>query len=668
MPILCLCQMAGVCQAQDKAKNTFGKVSPADFVLPSTPIIDSNANAVILSDFGSVHFVGNKKGWFSHVFKKDTRIRIVNRKGFGAATITIYLRGQEENAEVLGDIRASAFNQENGQVLETKLDPKDIFTTRIAKKGAEVKFSVPGVKEGSVIEYTYTITSNYNYFLRSWQFQHEQYPCLLSDFQVEIPQTLFYVISRKGVHGYAIDKGSEGHEDYRLMWKSDNAMVTGEDQTRIVSAITVKHEWAMKDVEAFGTETYLTTPNNYMDQIDFQLSKTYNGEDYQNVTNTWATANDELLKDESFGGVLDQDNDWLDELSGKIGATDTDPLARAKAVYYYVTSHFTCTNHYNIYVTTNLSDVVRKNSGTVGDINLLLIALFRRLGWQADPVVLSTREYGFNLASYPLLERLNYVVARLKMDGVVYYLDAARPQLGFGQLADNCYNGHSRIISRKDSGAVWFEADSLKESRLTMVLLSSTDKGLEGTWQSTMGKQGSYEVRREVAEHGEKEYFKDIQTAFGQDVEISNGDIDSLTRLEDPVTARFDFLMKPTGDASLIYFDPIIWDGWRRNPFVAAERKYPVEMPYALDQTYIFSMEIPEGYIVDELPKSAKVSYNGNDGIFEYLIAQSGDRIQMRCRLKMNKAWFAPEEYSSLRDFFGFVVKKENEQIVLKKK
>src|SRR5580704_3467422 len=116
MPILCLCQMAGVCQAQDKAKNTFGKVSPADFVLPSTPIIDSNANAVILSDFGSVHFVGNKKGWFSHVFKKDTRIRIVNRKGFGAATITIYLRGQEENAEVLGDIRASSFNQENGQV------------------------------------------------------------------------------------------------------------------------------------------------------------------------------------------------------------------------------------------------------------------------------------------------------------------------------------------------------------------------------------------------------------------------------------------------------------------------------------------------------------------------------------------------------------------------
>jgi hypothetical protein len=668
MPILCLCLMVSLCQAQDKAKNTFGKVGPADFVLPASPIIDSNASAVILSDVGSVHFIGNKKTWFSHIFKKDTRVRIVNRQGFGAATITIYLRGQDEDAEVISNIQASAFNLENGQVVETKLEPKDIYTTRIAKKGTEVKFSVPGVKEGSVIEYTYTITSDYNYFLHSWQFQHRLYPCLWSDFQVEIPQMLFYVVSRKGVHGYAVDKGSEGHENYRVVRKSENAMVSGNDETYTVSAVTVKHEWAMKDIPAFGTETYLTTPDNYMDQIDFQLSKTYNGEDYKDVTNTWATANDELLKDKSFGGALDQDNDRLDDLVAKIGVDIADPLARARAVYYYVSSHFTCTNDYDIFVSTNLSDVVKKNSGTVGDINLLLIALFRKFGWQADPVVLSTREYGFNLASYPMLERLNYVVARLKMDGVAYYLDATRPELGFGQLADNCYNGHSRIISLKDSGAVWFEADSLKETKITMVLMSSTDKGLEGTWQCTMGRQRSYEVRRDVAEHGIMEYFKDIQTSFGQDIEISNGDIDSLKSLEDPVKVHFDFLMKPTGDASLIYFDPIIRDGWRQNPFAAAERKYPVEMPYAMDQTYIFSMDIPPGYTVDELPKSARVLYNGNDGSFEYLIAQNGDQIQMRCRLKMNKAWFAPEEYSSLRDFFGMVVKKENEQIVLKKK
>jgi hypothetical protein len=39
----------------------------------------------------------------------------------------------------------------------------------------------------------------------------------------------------------------------------------------------------------------------------------------------------------------------------------------------------------------------------------------------------------------------------------------------------------------------------------------------------------------------------------------------------------------------------------------------------------------------------------------------------MRVHLKLNKAFFPTEDYSTLRDFFGYVVKKENEQIVFKK-
>jgi hypothetical protein len=39
----------------------------------------------------------------------------------------------------------------------------------------------------------------------------------------------------------------------------------------------------------------------------------------------------------------------------------------------------------------------------------------------------------------------------------------------------------------------------------------------------------------------------------------------------------------------------------------------------------------------------------------------------MRVHLKLNKAFFAVEEYNTLRDFFSYVVKKESEQIVFKK-
>jgi len=70
---------------------------------------------------------------------------------------------------------------------------------------------------------------------------------------------------------------------------------------------------------------------------------------------------------------------------------------------------------------------------------------------------------------------------------------------------------------------------------------------------------------------------------------------------------------------------------------------------------------------VDELPKSAKVLFNTDEGFFEYLIVKDDQRIQFRSRIKLVKANYQPEDYATLRDFFGFVVKKESEQIVFKK-
>jgi hypothetical protein len=343
-------------------------------------------------------------------------------------------------------------------------------------------------------------------------------------------------------------------------------------------------------------------------------------------------------------------------------------MEEAREIYYYVCQHFTCNDRRDMYIRTSLNDVIRKQGGTVGDINLLLVTMLRKIGLTTDPVVLSTRDNGYNLASFPELRQLNYVIARVTIDGKVIYLDAAQPRLGFGQLGGNCYNGHARIISKVDSGSIWFETDSLKETKTTIVNTAVTNKGEEGTWTSYLGRQGSYQLREQVARKGVQQYFKDIQTRFGLDAKISDGAIDSLDRPEDPATVHYSFVLHPgEADASKIYVNPFIAGGEGENPFKAAERKYPVEMPYARDETYVFSMQIPDGYSVEELPKSTKASLNGSDGSFEYLIGEQGGMVQLRCKLKVNKANFAASDYGSLREFFGLVVKKEAEVIVLKK-
>jgi hypothetical protein len=119
----------------------------------------------------------------------------------------------------------------------------------------------------------------------------------------------------------------------------------------------------------------------------------------------------------------------------------------------------------------------------------------------------------------------------------------------------------------------------------------------------------------------------------------------------------------------LLYISPMFEESWKENPFKSAERFYPVEMPYTMDETFILSMVVPAGYVVDELPKSITVKLNENDdGIFQYSISESGGTISVRSRIQLKRTYYLPDEYEILREFFNLVVKKQNEQIVLKKK
>jgi hypothetical protein len=119
----------------------------------------------------------------------------------------------------------------------------------------------------------------------------------------------------------------------------------------------------------------------------------------------------------------------------------------------------------------------------------------------------------------------------------------------------------------------------------------------------------------------------------------------------------------------IIYLNPMFGEGYKENPFKSAERYYPVEMPYTFDETYILRMDIPKGYELDELPKSARVNFDEEGkSFFEYMIANSGETISFRSRIKMIRTYYLPEEYEILREFFSLIVNKHNEQIVFKKK
>jgi hypothetical protein len=68
------------------------------------------------------------------------------------------------------------------------LDKKEIFSEKEDQNHVIAKFTLPGVQEGSIIEYAYTITSPYIFNIPSWTFQRNEYPVLWSEYSASVHQ------------------------------------------------------------------------------------------------------------------------------------------------------------------------------------------------------------------------------------------------------------------------------------------------------------------------------------------------------------------------------------------------------------------------------------------------------------------------------------------------
>ncbi|MCX6319354.1 MAG: hypothetical protein NTW29_18905 [Bacteroidetes bacterium] len=650
-------------QSQDKVNVKFGNVSPKDFET-KVYAIDSNAQAVIIADVGNSILEGNNKGWFSLVFKRFTRIHILNKSAYDVADFSIPLYFSGEREEVLEKVKAVTYNLEGGKVVETKLDAKqNIFREKTSKNRTNCKFTLPNIKEGCIIEVEYTIKSDFLWNLQPFDFQGG-YPRLWSEYNLSLPEFLGYVFLTQGYKKYDIYTTKDRMESFRV---SDIRGVGASEQFQFQANVT-DYRWVIKNVPALKEENFTSTINNHIAKIDFQLSEYRRPLEYRRIMGTWEKLAEELLRDEQFGLQLSRDNGWLREVLEPLKSPGQSKLDLANKIFNYVRDNFTVTGNNNMYTQQTLKNVVKSKSGSLSEINLLLTAMLRHEDINADPVILSTRGHGFTYSLYPVLDQYNYVICRTQIDDKQYFLDASEPRLGFGHLPLRCYNGHARVIN-KSAEAIELLADGITEASTTSLFIINDEKNnMVGSFQQTPGYYQSFSIRNDIKEKGIPVKQDEFKKGFGTDIAISNFGIDSLKKVDDPVNLHFDFDIKAEKE-DVIYINPMFGEGYKKNPFQSAERAYPVEMNYAMDETYNLQMEIPNGYVVDELPQSVIVKLNeADEGIFEYRISQSGSGISFRSRIRIGRAFFMPEEYEMLREFFNLIVKKHAEQIVFKKK
>jgi Domain of Unknown Function with PDB structure (DUF3857)/Domain of Unknown Function with PDB structure (DUF3858) len=643
-------------------KIKFGEVTQQDFE-PNYKTLDSNAQAVILYDAGAATYESDNEAWFNVMYTYHKRIKLINKNAFDLATIEILLykgEGSEDNIEKL---EAATYVFENGVITKTKVDKESIFKDKASKDYTIKKFTFPNLKEGCIIEYAYRIISPRTYYLRSFYFQ-DKYPVIRSEYSVDVPQLFNFIFLTGGYYNLKPVEVKSSNHNYYITNFSNSAY--GSRSRFTYNATNVFSKWVLTNLPPLVKENFTTTLKNHTAKIEFQLSTlNFPNEPPKPIMRTWVEAAEELLKNEQFGLALSEKNKWLDDDIEKLVAKN-DTLTTTKNIFNFVKNNFTCTDYDALYMPENLKKAYSTKKGNIIEINMLLVAMLKKATILAAPVLLSTRDNGIAYEAYPILGRFNYLIVKVVIKGKEYLLDASKKRNGFNHLPEECYNGYGRIIAEMPFLIPLF-ADSLTETKTTSIFISNSGDGkkMDGSFSSNLGYFESFDLKEELSSSNVEDYFKKIKASYSYDIDLDNTSIDSLKLDDENVSVKYDFSFKI--DEDIIYFNPLLTVAYKTNPFTAATRNYPVEMPYATKEIININIEIPKGYKVDELPKSARVKLNESDGMFEYIIQSDAENIQMRCKIEINKANFDAEDYESLREFYSYVVKKQAEQIVFKK-
>ncbi|TAE62854.1 MAG: DUF3857 domain-containing protein [Bacteroidetes bacterium] len=644
----------------------FGKVLPKDFDL-SAYNIDSSVAAVIISDVGETSFLGNAHGGFSIEFDRKVRLKILKTSGLSAATfkLPLYIGFESSDNEVIRGLKAHTYNLENGKVVDVALPRSDIFTEKQSKFWNEQKFTLPSVKVGSIIEVEYTIQSPHVFNLREWYFQSEEHQTLWSEYKIEVPEFYNYVILSQGYMPYTIETRDDSRKTYNVLF-SEGTNATERNQ---ITSGTIIKRYVVTNAPPLKEESFTSSPENHIKKIEFQLSEVrFPNQPVKPIMNTWFQAKEKLMERADFGVAINKGVGFADDDLKALTAGAKDVLEIARRIYYSVANNYSVTKRGGIYITdgNSLKNVYKTKSGTPSEINLLLLALFKEQNLTAYPILLSTRGRAKPHEYYPLMDRYNHVAIALQIDTTWHLLDASSSS-GFGKLPVKCYNGQIRVLTPTTPG-IMLSSNELKNTESTTAIVVVNEKGeLEAGIRQRFGDVSSATQRDRIRTMGESDYFKSMVKRLEDGVAVTEKTVEGLSNLEEPLEVSMS-VKQTTFTDDIVYFNPILIGQYKDNPFSAAKRQYPVEMPYVLNETYNLSMEIPEGYVVDEVPKSTRMNYGDGEGMFEYLISKTPTRIQMKTRLYFTKAVFDATEYEDLRNFFGDVVKKQGEQIVFKKK
>ncbi len=259
------------CSSTNAQDFKLGKVSLAELEEKEHPK-DPSAAAAVLFKKGEVKFEYNDSDGFQVVTTVKTRIKIYKKEGYGWANqeVRYYLENSLNENVSFSD--AITYNLIGGKIEKTKLKSDGEFIEKINKYWGQKKITMPNIKEGSVIEFEYTIKSPMIGSLRDWDFQ-ASIPVNYSEFATYIPEYFDYKRNQKG---YVSIKTETEKLNRKVNYVSTTDYQDGSKPIRSneeLSFIETKTTFSIMDLPAVKEEAYVNNMDNYTSSISHELSR-----------------------------------------------------------------------------------------------------------------------------------------------------------------------------------------------------------------------------------------------------------------------------------------------------------------------------------------------------------------------------------------------------------
>lgn len=609
---------------------------------------DKNAEALVLFDIGKSYFVRTESS-FDVVFERTTRVKIFSEAGIKWAEVKIPFYQEGNIYENVYDLEAYSYNYENGHIIKTPVNLSNTFDEKISNYWNIKKFAIPNVKEGTIIEYKYKINSQYIFNLRDWEFQWK-IPVLYSEYEVKMIPFYEYSWLLQGANKFDsqtsyVDKGLS----------RQFGPITFNDMV---------HKYIMKDVSAFDDEEYITSINDYIIKLDFQLSKInyFNGAKVDIIT-TWENMNKELLKHKDFGKYIQKS----EKLATKLLNIDSLKLKtdkeRFETVMEYVKGNYNWDKNIGKYTSKTPGKFVEERYGSCADINLFTIGLLNASGIVAKPVLISTRENGKIKYDYPFTHFFNYVIILANVGGDNILTDATEILSLNDRIPTRCINDKGLII-QKDK-IEWIGLECFFPSKII------TDTQIKIINNAVINSSITKNATEYDALYYRDNYTDNIETIKKKLETKGYLIIDSTIMVQNqyikdkPYILSYNQTSKPEIVNEKIYVSPFLNETFSDNPLKQKERTYPIDLIYPQKRIYNSSVLIPEGYKVDYLPSEQMI----DNQLFEltYSINSDENQINITFVYYLKESVYPATEYSKIKSYFNEIVKKGNEKIVFTK-